>query len=176
MIVKPRIANGRTGQIEPWLADDPVRVDDLREDLKMLSSDNIYGLSTLRLLVMRVPYFFTGVLFTFTAWSTLIDYWGDFEPMEGVAYAFWGALSILAIFGLRFPIKMLPVLLIQFGYKLIWIAAVGYPLLARGELDESAQDLFKANVIGVIIDTIAIPWLYVLKTYVAAAFIPSEER
>ena len=142
----------------------------------MLSSDNMYGLSTLRLLVMRVPYFFTGVLFSITAWTTLINYWGDFEPVEGVAYAFWGALSILALFGLRFPIKMLPLLLLQFSYKLVWILAVGVPLLTRGELDDSAQELFRANAIGVAIDLVAIPWLFVFKTYILAAFTLSAER
>ncbi len=125
---------------------------------------------------MRVPYFLTGVLFTMTAWTTLINYWGDFEPMEGVAYAFWGALSILALFGLRFPIRMLPLLLLQFGYKVVWILAVGLPLLTRGELDEGAKDLFQANALGAAIDLVAIPWLFVFKTYVLAAFTLSTER
>jgi hypothetical protein len=142
----------------------------------MLDSNNEYGLSSLRLWVMRVPYFFTGVLFTFTAWTSLLNYWGEFEATEGVAYAFWGVLSLLALFGLRFPVKMLPLLLLQFGYKLLWIAAVGYPLMSRGELDAGAQELFQANLYGVIIDTVAIPWLFVFKTYFLRAFTGSRER
>lgn len=142
----------------------------------MINSDNAYGLSTLRLLVMRIPYLLTGVLFTITAWSSLIGYWGKFEPVEGVAYSFWGALSLLALIGVRFPIKMLPVLLMQFGYKLIWIAAVGYPLLARGELDAAGQDLFRANAIGIAIDLIAVPWLFVFKTYILGVFTQPQER
>ena len=125
---------------------------------------------------MRVPYFLTGVLFTVTAWTSLITYWGEFEATEGVAYAFWGALSVLALLGLRFPIKMLPLLLLQFGYKLLWIAAVGYPLIMCGTLDDGAQDLFYANLIGAIIDAVAIPWLFVFKTYVARAFTAFPER
>ncbi len=142
----------------------------------MLNSDNEYGLSTLRLWVMRVPYFFTGILFAITAWTTLINYWGEFEPIEGVAYTFWGALSLLAILGLRFPLKMMPLLLLQFGYKLLWIAAVGLPLLAKGALDESAKELFRANVLGVIIDAVAIPWLYVFKAYFIKIFSAPSER
>jgi hypothetical protein len=58
----------------------------------MLNSNNEYGLSPLRLWVMRVPYFLTGVFFTITAWGALIEHWGQFEPTEGVAFAFWGTL------------------------------------------------------------------------------------
>lgn len=125
---------------------------------------------------MRVPYFLTGILFTLTAWTTLINYWGQFEATEGVAFAFWGALSILALFGLRFPIKMLPLLLLQFGYKVIWLLAVGYPLMTRGELDPNGQELFQANLMGTIIDVIAIPWLFVVKTYLIGALQRTSER
>lgn len=142
----------------------------------VLSSDNSYGLSPLRLWIMRIPYFLTGVLFTITVWGTLLAHWGSFEPMEGVAYAFWGALSLLALLGLRFPVRMLPVLLIQFAYKAIWIAAVGYPLQARGELDAGGQELMQANAIGIVIDLIAIPWLYVAKTFIIGIFTSRKER
>lgn len=125
---------------------------------------------------MRVPYFLTGVLFSITIWPNLIAGWGGFDPMTGVAMAFWGALSALALFGVRFPVKMLPILLMQFTYKLIWIAAVGLPLQASGELDASAQELFTANLIGVAIDAIAIPWLYVLKTFVVGIFATPQDR
>lgn len=141
-----------------------------------MQNDYEHGLSSIRLWVMRVPYFFTGVLFTFTAWTSLLSYWGEFEATEGVAFAFWGALSVLSLFGLRFPIKMLPLLLLQFGYKLLWIAAVGYPLMSRGELDAGGQELFQANLIGVVIDAVAIPWLFVFRTYVVRAFTTSSER
>ncbi|MEQ9506765.1 MAG: hypothetical protein RLO80_10890 [Hyphomonas sp.] len=142
----------------------------------VLSSSNALGLSPLRLWIMRIPYFLTGVLFTITVWGTLLANWGFFEPMEGVAFAFWGALSLLALLGLRFPVKMLPVLLIQFAYKAIWIAAVGYPLQARGELGPGGQELLQANLIGIVIDLIAIPWLYVAKTFIIGIFTSGKER
>ena len=122
-------------------------------------------LSTARRMLMRVPFALTGVLFSLSAWSTLIEHWGTFEPLEGVAFSFWGALSLLSLIGIRFPVRMLPLLLIQFFYKLIWLMAVGYPLLARDALDAGGAELFQANALGVAIDTVAIPWIYVAKTY-----------
>lgn len=144
--------------------------------MNIFRSDTDYGLSPLRLWAMRVPYFLTGVLFSITIWPSLIGNWGGFDPMTGVAMAFWGALSALALFGLRFPIRMLPILLLQFTYKLIWIASVGLPLQARGELDASAQELLTANLIGVVIDTIAIPWLFVIKTFAVGIFAAPKDR
>jgi hypothetical protein len=143
---------------------------------KVLRSDNAYGLSPLRLWIMRVPYFFTGVLFSLTVWGTLLAHWGTFEPVEGVAYAFWGALSLLALLGLRFPVKMLPILLMQSAYKATWIAAVGYPLLARGELGPDGEELLQANMIGIIIDAVAIPWLYVVRTFLVGVFADRDAR
>ena len=142
----------------------------------VLRTNPVYGLSPLRLWIMRIPYFFTGIFFSFAAWSNVIAHWGTFDPMAGVAQAFWCALSLLAVLGLRFPIKMLPLLLLQFAYKLIWILAVGYPLMERGDLDAGGQELFKANAIGVVIDVVAIPWLYVAKTYIVGIFTANQER
>ena len=45
----------------------------------------------------------------------------------GVPAAIWTAFGLLAILGLRDPIKYMPILLFQFIYKLIWIFAVFLP-------------------------------------------------
>jgi hypothetical protein len=47
--------------------------------------------------------------------------------LYGVAAAIWTAVGLLAILGLRDPIKYMPILLFQFIYKLIWIFAVFLP-------------------------------------------------
>ena len=45
----------------------------------------------------------------------------------GIAAAVWTAFGLLAILGLRDPIKFMPILLFQFIYKLIWVFAVFLP-------------------------------------------------
>ncbi|MAP96351.1 MAG: hypothetical protein CMK07_15510 [Ponticaulis sp.] len=142
----------------------------------MLKSNNQYGLSSLRLIVMRIPYALTGILFGLTVWPTLFQFRGEFEPTEGVAYAFWGALTLLALIGLRFPVKMLPILLIQFLYKLIWILAVGLPHLNKETMSAEMLELLQANAIGVAIDAIAIPWLFVARNYIGQMFTRSSEK
>ena len=45
----------------------------------------------------------------------------------GVAAAVWTAFGLLAILGLRDPIRYMPLLLLQFIYKIIWLFAVFLP-------------------------------------------------
>jgi len=50
------------------------------------------------------------------------------EPIiAGMAYSVWLAFGILSIFGLRSPLKFVPVLLLQFTYKVVWFIAVIAP-------------------------------------------------
>lgn len=129
-----------------------------------------YGVSIARLWLMRALFAITGLLFGIPTLINIFEDWGTFEPLEGVAYAFWGALGILALIGVRYPLSMLPVLLIQFLYKTIWLLAVGYPLLKAGPLDDYSSSLMDAMRMGVVLDIIVIPWLFIFRRYVANFF------
>lgn len=129
-----------------------------------------YGVSIARLWLMRALFAITGLLFGVPTLIAIFEDWGTYEPLEGVAYAFWGALGVLALIGVRYPLSMLPVLLIQFFYKMIWLLAVGYPLLNAGPLDEYASSMMDAMRTGVLLDIIVIPWVFVFKQYIANFF------
>lgn len=126
-------------------------------------------LSKIRLHLMRFLFLLTGASLAVPAWSTILSP-GEFDPTRGVAYSFWAAFSILAFWGVRFPERMLPLLLLQFFYKLIWLIAVGYPLWSAGNLTPVANDLIMACGLGVIFDLLIIPWPYVFKQYVVGVF------
>jgi hypothetical protein len=88
-------------------------------------------------------------------------------PWDGVAYSFWGALALLAAVGLRYPLQMVPVLLMQMAYKAIWLLAVALPLwLADAPFDPLMASFVWAMAVGVALDLIVIPWGYVLAHYV----------
>jgi hypothetical protein len=118
--------------------------------------------STLRLYLMRILFLLNFALLGLDVWPAIIHHAGAWEPMRGVAFSFWAALSALSLLGLRYPLKMLPVLLMQLLYKVIWLLAVALPLWSavRG------TELAKAMTIGIVFDLVAIPWGYVWARYV----------
>ena len=87
-------------------------------------------------------------------------------PFDGVAYAFWGALALLCLLGLRFPLKMVPLLLIFLVSKAIWLLLVALPLWASdAAFDPLMRQFTMAMAAGVVIDLLVIPWGYVLAHY-----------
>jgi len=119
-------------------------------------------LSTLRLYLMRLVYLLNFVLLGADVWPAILRHQGAWDPVKGVAFSFWAALSALSVLGLRYPLKMLPLLLLQLFYKLVWLTAVALPMWSTLR----STDLTHAMVIGVVVDLIGIPWPYVLTDYV----------
>ena len=78
----------------------------------------------------------------------------------GTLGAVWLAMGIIAIFGLRDPLKFVPLLLLQLIYKVVWIASVFVPLWMTGTFPE--RHIVTAVLFGLIIagDLIAIPFRY----------------
>jgi len=118
--------------------------------------------SIFRLYLMRLAYLLNFVMLGLQVWPAIINHPGAWEPFRGVAFSFWAALSVLCGLGIRYPLKMLPLLLIQLSYKSIWLIAVYLPLRSAG----LSTEITKAMVMGAVMDLIVIPWPYVLRTYV----------
>ena len=56
-----------------------------------------------------------------TKWPLIVNHDGPWPLFEGVETCMLVALSLLSFLGLRYPIKMLPILLFEIGWKLIWL-------------------------------------------------------
>lgn len=79
----------------------------------------------------------------------------------GLGASVFLAFGLVAILGVRAPLKYCPVLLVELAYKLIWLCGVVVPLALRGEFAASAivqVVIFGTFVVG---DLIAIPFRYV---------------
>lgn len=85
---------------------------------------------------------------------------------RGVIQSLLGAVWVLAFFGLRYPLQMLPLLMFEFVWKLIWTIAYGLPQWSAGQFPPTfAEDAFNIGV-GVILMPLVIPWGYVWRHYV----------
>jgi hypothetical protein len=118
--------------------------------------------SALRLYVMRLLYLLNFVFLGLSVWPEIINHVGAWDPVKGVAFSFWAALSALSALGLRYPLKMLPLLLMQLLYKSIWVIAVALPQWPAFR----SIELTRVMLGGAVVDLIVIPWPYVLATYV----------
>jgi hypothetical protein len=79
----------------------------------------------------------------------------------GVASSPFLAFALLAILGLRAPLKFVPTLFMQLTYKVVWFIGVFLPLLVTGKFpaDEIITVvIFALTIVG---DVIAIPFSYV---------------
>lgn len=118
--------------------------------------------STFRLYLLRAAYLLNFVGLGLIVWPQIINHQGTWDPLHGVAFSFWAALSTLMGLGVRYPLKMLPLLLVQLFYKSVWLIAVALPLWSDGH----PTSLTRIFVIPVVVDLIVIPWPYVLANYV----------
>jgi hypothetical protein len=123
------------------------------------------GLTIRRLNLMRFGYAFMGVGLVIVKWPVLFQDVRSLPVMEGVVACLLTAMSLLAVLGLRYPVRMLPILLFEVIWKVIWIAAVGLPHVVSQDLDAATREvLFNCSFVVVILAVI--PWRYVWKHYV----------
>ncbi len=76
------------------------------------------------------------------------------------------AIAVLAVLGIRYPLRMLPLLLFEVLWKSIWLIAIALPLWSAHQLDADTMETVKACVMGIVLVPIVIPWPYVLAQYV----------
>ncbi len=117
--------------------------------------------SRIRLILLRILYTGNFVFLAWNAWPGLLKHEGPLDLFEGVAFSFWAALSTLSLFGVRYPLQMLPLLLLQFVYKSIWLLVVALPYISTAGI----TGMTRIFLMGLIADIIVIPWSHVLNNY-----------
>jgi hypothetical protein len=124
------------------------------------------GLAVWQLNLLRVGYLFMGVGLAVVKWPLLFHH----EPWslaEGTKDCMLIAMSVLALLGVRYPRRMLPILLFEVSWKLLWLGAVVLPLEADDRL-QGATRTQAGTVLWVVVIIAVIPWRHVLAQYVLA--------
>ncbi len=122
-------------------------------------------LSGRRVWLLRSMYLILVLGQVLTIWPGILFPMQRAADSHAVVSAFLGALSLVAILGLRYPIKMLPILLFELIWKAIWAFAFAMPMWLGNGLDDYATSVLFGVGLGLIITPIAIPWKYVLAQY-----------
>jgi len=124
--------------------------------------------STLRLYLLRAMYLLIAMGLAVTVWPYIVSPPNLTAGPGSVIRALLGALAVLSLLGLRYPLQMLPLLLFELLWKVIWAVASAIPMWLGPGLDEYASETLFACLIGVVLVPIVIPWGYVARHYVQA--------
>lgn len=134
--------------------------------MSLTTTAGVTELSLTRLHLMRAGYLFMGVGLALVKWPLLPD--ARALPLfEGVTLCLLTAMSLLALLGLRHPVKLLPLLLLESAWKLLWLSLVALPRAASGDLDAATTEVM-VNCSLVVVILAVTPWRYVWRTYVRA--------
>ena len=123
---------------------------------------------TFRLYLLRATYLLMVVGLGLHIWPGILNPPKDLELTRSVVRSLLGAVGLLAILGIRYPLQMLPLLFFELVWKSIWILAFGLPLWFAHQLDPDARETMKACLMGIVLFPVVIPWRYVIVNYVKA--------
>ena len=124
-----------------------------------------FSLPSYRVSIMRAGYALMAIGLAITKWPIILGNAASLPVYEGVVAALLTAMSLLAFLGLRYPVRLLPLLIFESAWKLIWLAAIGIPHLVAGDMSPSMNSvLFSVSLVVVIIAVT--PWDYAWKQYV----------
>jgi hypothetical protein len=122
-------------------------------------------LSSFRLYLLRAMYLYIVLGLAIFKWPEILNLPANAAPMDTVVSSVLGAVLLLSLLGIRYPIKMLPLLFFELLWKSIWVLTWGLPLWSAGQLTPVTQDTLIACLMGVVLVPIVMPWRYVLKQY-----------
>ena len=121
--------------------------------------------SPARLWVMRAMYAFMAAGIAFMIWPLILSHGAAVPRMTGVAWALLGTIGLLSLLGLRYPLQMLPLLLVELVWKAIWLLAFALPRWLDGTLDAAMRtSVIETSLGGILL--VVIPWRYVWAHYV----------
>ena len=124
-------------------------------------------LSLFRLYTLRLAYFIMAAGIAVFFWPNVIHHTSEFAALRGIQFALLGGLGLVAALGLRYPVQMLPILLFEFTWKVIYLAAFALPLWRAHQITPPVADDI-TSVLFVVIFIPLVPWLYVFRRYALA--------
>jgi hypothetical protein len=116
--------------------------------------------------LLRLVYILMFFVLGKTAWTEIFTHQGPWEPDAAIAWCVWAAFATLAGLGIFRPLKMLPILMLEIFYKVLWLAMVAYPLWSADKLAGSSAEGTTFGFIWVILPIIAVPWRYIFLNYI----------
>jgi hypothetical protein len=123
------------------------------------------ALSLPRLYALRFGYSLLAIFLAIETWPVVLNHASSWKGTESLVYCILAAISLLAFVGLRHPVTMLPLLLFESAWKLIWLSAVALPAWLSDSMDDETWGYTTSSLL-VVIFLVVVPWPYVYRQYV----------
>jgi hypothetical protein len=124
------------------------------------------GVRLIQIYLLRLVFILMFFVLGKTTWTHILTHRGSWDPMDALAWCVWTAFATLAGLGIIRPLKMLPILLLEVFYKVLWLLIVAYPLWSAGTLAGSSAEGATSAFLWVVLPIVAIPWGYAFRSYV----------
>jgi hypothetical protein len=124
------------------------------------------GVRRINIYLLRLLYILMFFVLGKDTWTHILTHQGPWDPTDAVAWCVWTTFATLAGLGIIRPLKMLPILLLEIFYKVLWLILVAYPLWSKGTLAGSPAEGITSAFLWVILPIVAVPWGYVFVNYI----------
>jgi hypothetical protein len=118
-----------------------------------------------RLYTLRICYLILAGGLGLYIWPSVIVHTAEFAAAHGIQCSLLAGLGATALLGFRYPVKMIPLLLFELIWKIIYLAAFAVPLWKAHQITEAVQADITA-VLMVVVFLPLIPWGHVWREYV----------
>jgi hypothetical protein len=124
------------------------------------------GVRRINIYLLRLLYILMFFVLGKDTWTHILTHQGPWDPTNAVAWCVWTAFATLAGIGIIRPVKMLPMVLLEIFYKVLWLIIVAYPLWSKGKLAGSPAEGITSAFLWVILPIVAVPWGHVFVNYI----------
>ena len=125
------------------------------------------GVPRINIYLLRLLFILMLFVLGKDAWTHILTFKGTWDPMAAMAWSIWASYSVLSIIGIINPLKMLPIVLLEILYKVIWLILVAYPLWSSNRLTGSASESMTFAFLWVVLPIVIMPWRYVFRRYIS---------
>ncbi|MCW3466152.1 hypothetical protein [Chitinophaga nivalis] len=124
------------------------------------------GVPPINIYLLRVLFLLMFLFLGKDSLTYILTFKGTWDPMNAMAWSIWASYALLSILGLIHPLKMIPIVLLEICYKVIWLIVVAYPLWTTNQLAGSSAEGMTYVFLPVVLPMLATPWKYTFKKYV----------
>lgn len=125
-------------------------------------------LSLFRLYLLRAMFLLIGLGQGLETWPAIVHHTKPWDLWHGVGLSFLGALTLLSLLGVRYPVRMLPLMIFEGAWKLIWVLAAWLPRWLAHNVDADTAESAFSIFMGVVLVPVVLPWGFVWNSYVTA--------